>query len=325
MPNNPVRRLTFRKLIVLIIVFSLTSALGIVLAGYGSLDLIPSGQYVKTQANEAMSGQICPFSINFSEPFDMMLSDGVTFRLTGYDLANGFYLNKMGLLMFDNISDSQFSIHFYNQKMYVSADIRDPENNPIAQIVNNTWRTVNPSYALSYWDRNYNAYAFEVIDSKGKPTFAVAMVGPNRIRFGGLFYYNQNGSIYVGALPDGTAGVCINAGSDMHQEDNIIWTTLFKYPALTNPINVGVMKNPIYPANNPMAEADAKIQLGYDIFYSGSILTAFSLVVLPMAMAAFMEKRKKPQSVPTVVQYYTNYYYGNRQKGSRRKRKGRKR
>ncbi|MFB3888109.1 MAG: hypothetical protein ACE14S_01345 [Candidatus Bathyarchaeia archaeon] len=321
MPKNPALSLSTGTLIVLIIVFGSMTAFGIVLAGYGSLDLIPSGQYVKVQANEAMRGEICPFSVDFNQPFDLLLSDNVTFRLTGFTLESGFYLNRIGLLMFENVSDSQFSIHFYNQKMYVNADIRDSENKPIANIVNNTWTTVNPSYALSYWDRNYNGYAFEIVNSKGTPTFAVAMVGPNRIRLNGLFYYTSGGSVYVGALPDGTAEICFNAPY-MHQEDNISWATLFKYPVLTNPANVGVINKPIYPTDNPLAEAEVKIQAGYNFFYFGSIITAFSLVVLPMAVTALQEKCRKPQpSVQPIIQYYNTYYYHRRKKRGKKSRR----
>jgi len=184
--------------------------------------LVPIGGLVteigwtnRQNAIMSMNGELIPFDVDLSKPFDIMLSAGVTFQYSNIDLANGFNLSTIfpfGI----NFVDDQFRIQFMNNKISVSADIRNSNNTIIAQIVNNEWKTVSPD-TLLFWDRNYNAYAFEIIGSNNIPTLQVIMVGSNRIQIGGLFY-TQTGSIYIAPAPDG-AMMYVNVG-EQHQEYN---------------------------------------------------------------------------------------------------------
>ena len=119
--------------------------------------------------------------------------------------------------------------------MLLSATLRDSKGNIIAEIVNNTWSTVDRHYQLSFNDRNYNAYAFEIIRSDGVPMFQVAMVGSNKIQIGGIFYSTNPkiGEVDIAPLSNGTAVMSFNLNDTELEAEHI--PTLFKYPCLTRP------------------------------------------------------------------------------------------
>jgi hypothetical protein len=242
--------------------------IGAVLVAYGTLIAVPIGWQQYNSAIMTLNGELIPFSVDMSKPFDVMLSAGVIFQYSGTDLANGFDLSTAPLFAVFNFASNQFQIQFTNNKMFVSANIKNSNNTLIAQIVNNTWKTVNPD-TLLFWDRNYNAYAFEIIGSTGKPTLQVIMVGPNKIQIGGLFY-TKTGSIYIAPEPDG-AMLYVNVG-DQHLEEEAAIQTIFKYPALTNSSNLGKMINPIYPSSDPLSEPIRTIIFGVALFIIGTIL-----------------------------------------------------
>lgn len=215
--------------------------------------LVPIGGFVvdigwndRTNAIMAMNGELIPFDVDTSKPFDILLSAGVVFQYSRIDLANGFNLSTIFPFNIDFVDD-QFRIQFINNKMSVSADIRNSNNTIIAQIVNNEWKTVNPD-TLLFWDRNYNAYAFEIIGSNNIPTLQVIMVGPNKIQIGGLFY-TRTGSIYIAPAPDG-AIMYVNVG-DQHREYGQNVSRIFYYPALTNPNNLERWLIPFIPQAIP--------------------------------------------------------------------------
>jgi len=288
------------------------------LAGYGSIDLIPSGQEEKTEAVKALNGEIIPFEIDLNQSFRVCLSPQIDwFNYSIEDLSKGIELRSV---LYDKIATDQFKIQFIDNRLMVSATIRDSNKNIIAQIVNNTWKTVDPSYQLAFWDRNYNAYAFEIIGSNYIPTFQVIMFGPNKIQIGGLFYLEGGGSIYITPLKNGDAVIYVNPPNE-HREENETITTIFNYPCMTKPENLGKMVDPIYPSDDPLAAANSKIQIGYSLFYGGSVLAAFSLTIFSLAIAALFEKRK-PQAKPTtIIQHHYNYYLDRKRKKRKRKKR----
>jgi hypothetical protein len=302
MSKKQKRKPSLKKHIILLSVLVFLIVIGVVLAGYGSLDLIPSGENDKENAIKALNGEINPFDIDYGKPFDIMISDGVTFQYNDLNLSKGFYLNQIPGLGVLNVTYSQFQIQFVSKKMFVSADIRDSKNNPIVQIVNNTWNTVDPHYALAFWDRNYNAYTFEAINSLGIPILHIAMVGSNKIRLDGLFY-TQKGSVYIGANSDGSAVFVINVRPDQHLEENYSYATLFRYPAMTNSSNLGKMLNPYYPSSDPLSEPNSRIQLGYEFYYGGTILGIISTTLLAIPITNIIRilwrkpKPKKPVQI----------------------------
>jgi hypothetical protein len=73
----------------------------------------------------------------------------------------------------------------------ISANITNSENEVVAYIQNNTWKSVSPD-SMQIGDRNYNAYAFEIVDMNYVPIFNVRIVGPNDIQIGSVFEGNNS-------------------------------------------------------------------------------------------------------------------------------------
>jgi hypothetical protein len=202
-----------------------------------------------------------------------LLSQGVAFEYNSTDLANGFNLTSLFPFGID-FTDTTFSIKFIDDKMYVSTDVRDSNNTLIAEIVNNEWKTVNPD-TLQFWDRNYNNYAFEIIGSNNIPTLQVIMVGSNEIQVGGLFF-TQTGSIYIAPMINGSGTrLFINVG-DKHQEYNTTIPTIFKYPCLTNPDNLGEMNSSFYPSSNPLLIPTFEFGLGIILMVISALISYFA-------------------------------------------------
>ena len=226
--------------------------LGAILTTYGGLYLVPTGQQEKNNAEMTLSSEIIPFNVDYTQPFDIMLSSSLHFLYNVSDLANGFDLSTLPPFTAMKLVPYQLRIRFDNDKMLVSATVRNSNGTIIAQIVDNEWKTVNPD-TLLFWDRNYNAYAFEIIGINNRPTLQVIMVGPNAIQIGGLLF-TKTGSVYIAPAPDG-ADIYVNLGNQ-HREDNATIQTIFQYPCLTDPNNLGKMNNPVYPSSNPLAQAN---------------------------------------------------------------------
>ena len=199
--------------------------------------LIPVGFQNRQDAINALNGQLNPFSVNTSKPFDLMLSSGTAFQFNISDLASGVDLST--LLWPLQLASDQIKINFNNNKMLVSGDLKDADNDTIAQIVNNTWDAVNPQYKLSFWDRNYNTYAFEIIRSDGVPMLQVAMIGNNKIQIGGIFYSPKFGIIDIAPASQADMKKGIGASINVNLNDSTIEAenipTLFKYPCLNPP------------------------------------------------------------------------------------------
>lgn len=308
------RTLKKKTLIALIIILLTFFVTGTLIAGEGSLNLIPNGQRDKTQAVMALNGQIIPFKIDPTKSFRICLSQSIDwFNYSIDDLANGIDLRSV---IYNKIVPDQFKIQFVDSKLVVSALIKDSNNETIAEIVNNEWKTVDPHYQLAFWDRNYNAYAFEIIGSNNRPTFQVIMIGDNKIQIGGVFYLEDGGYIFISPQKNGDAMIYKNEMPPSNETS----LTIFKYPCLTQPDNLGKMINPIYPSSNPVVEADWEIQLGYVLFYGGSILAAISLTLLPFPIAALISNSKKQQKPPQTATHYHDYYW-NRNRRNRGKKK----
>jgi len=187
-----------------------------------------------------------------------------------------------------NLTIDQFQIQFIDDKLSVSANIRNSDNVTIARIVNNEWKTVDPS-TLLFWDRNYNAYAFEIIGSNDIPTLQVIMVGSNKIQIGGLFY-TRTGRIYIQPMERGA--VLWKNPTDQQLEDADI-LRIFKYPALTNPDNLGKIVDPNYPSSDPLAESTLIMVFGFVLASLGTILFAFGFDIYKNSEKKTDKKRKR--------------------------------
>lgn len=254
--------------------------------------LIPIGRDAREKAIKTLHGELIPFNVDMSKPFTVMLSADVEFSYGRVDLANGFDLNDIFPFKL-NLTTDQFKIEFIDNRISVSANIKNSENVTIAQIVNNEWKTVNPD-TLLFWDRNYNAYAFEIIGSNNVPTLQVIMVGPNAIQLGGLFY-TQTGRIYI--QPMETGAVMWKNPTDQQLEDaNIL--TIFRYPALTNPDNLGKLINPIYPSSDPLTKSTWIIVSGFVLAPLGTILFAFGFHIYKSSEKKTDKERKRKIGQP---------------------------
>jgi hypothetical protein len=255
------------KGVILLVLGSIITALGGV--------IITVGLEARQNAILALDGQLSPFPIDTSKQFVVQLgktkgNELTDISFTSEQLANGIDMNQV----FPAASGvgapflmNQLKITFLDNKLKVSTIIKDSDNRTIAEIINNEWKTVNPD-TLMYWDRNYNAYAFEIIDSDNIPTFQVLMIGPNRIQIGGLFF-TSHGTIYFEPRDDGCI-LHINQTIADLQIANI--QTLMKHPALTNPDNLGKMTEAYYPSSNPLAESTWTILSGITSAIVGPIL-----------------------------------------------------
>lgn len=265
---------------------------------YSTFVIVPEGQQEKTEAIKTLNGELIPFKVDQSQPFHLVLGPNTSFVFSWQSLAEGIDFNKY--LPTLNMTSDQFKIKLDNNKLYVSATIRDSEGKIITEIVNNTWQTVDPHYQLSFWDRNYNAYAFEVISSSYVPMLQVAMISSYEIQFGGLFY-TKDGPFRISPTAEGYAAFTFYPKNWTLQQidENATIPLLFNYPALTNASNLGKIKNPIYPANDPLAQANGKIQWGLILQIAGSLIIAIFGVAFPVVIV-IKEKSKnhKEENIP---------------------------
>lgn len=230
-----------RKIAIVIIILGV---LGLATAAFGAF-FLTVGWGERQNAIAISKGELNPFKVDMSKPFEVIYggSLGIVYD-NPYDLEDGINLSRV--ISFGSCyAGNNFKIHFVDNKLSVTDEIKNSDNVTIAQIVDNNWKA-DPNSQLFY-ARNYNAYAFEIIDSDQTPITQVIMVGPNKLQIGGLLCYNEFGPIY--ALSTGIMADPSN--EDLH---SLINTKIFRYPA-TNPDNLGKMVNSLYPESDPLSES----------------------------------------------------------------------
>ncbi len=237
----------------------------------------------------ALDGELNPFPIDTSKPFVVQLgktegNELTDISFTSEQLANGIDMNHV----FPAASGvgapflmNQLKITFSDNKLGISTVIKDSDNRTIAEIINNEWKTVNPD-TLMFWDRNYNAYAFEIIDCDNIPTFQVLIVGSNRIQIGGLFY-TAHGTLYFEPRDD---GCLLHINQTIADLQNAKIQTLMKHPALTNPENLGKMTEAYYPSSNPLSES-------IWILFTGVVLAIIGPILFSIGFEKYKANIKK--------------------------------
>ncbi len=148
--------------------------------------LVPEGQQEKQNVIFAVRGKlISPYAINISEPFTISIGTLSTSHiLTASELANGIDLTRFINIVWNNETVSfPLQIHFSNNTLLVSAVVRDASDRILVNIIDNEWKSESPDSML-IWDRNYNAYAFEVIDRDKIPVLQILMRENNSILIG---------------------------------------------------------------------------------------------------------------------------------------------
>ena len=231
--------------------------------------LFAEGWQERQNALSSNRGEISPSSaIDPTKPLFVELGGlGNNFNVT--ELANGIDLTRLFHLQQGNKTFNNFpvQISFVGNKLSISAEIKNSDNATIARIVDNNWATVNPD-TLLIWDRNYNSYAFEVIDSNKIPVLQVLLAGQNRILIGCNLW--QQG---IAAFFTLTKGFSFYSDGNVTQEkiQDLRSSTIFKYPSnkhlgetvdnLQSLVdlsysygNPSPSNNP-YPISNPLADS----------------------------------------------------------------------
>ncbi len=158
-----------------ILIIALGSIIGTFIMYYAGQLKLEEQKLLTTETGSLDTPKIDP-----SKPITIQLG-GFIFTPSLNDLENGFDPRKVANLGFDY----PFTISVKDNQLFVSAEIKNEKNETVAIIVDNQW-TVNNDPIIAR-DRNYNAYAFEVIDSKLIPRLQVIIEPNNMIYVGGYF------------------------------------------------------------------------------------------------------------------------------------------
>lgn len=235
-------------------------AFGIVLVALGTI-LITYGFELRDMELRVMKGELIPFEVDPQKPIEIQVG-GIHVITTIDELSEGFNLTRYVNLGFEY----PFQIELKDGKFLTSVEIRNADGEMIAKIVDNQW-VVNENKVIAR-DRNYNAYAFEVIDSDLVPVIQVFFTPQNKMYLGGLFYV-PTGRMLV--TPNSTI---LNPSSDDIKE-NI--QPIFLYPSEEH---LGAM------VNQPPAitRSTWTIFTGAVLFFLGSLISSGSVI---------QKKRKK--------------------------------
>jgi hypothetical protein len=199
-------------------IFAMIGVVGVFLIGYG--------WHLRGIEIGIMKGEILPFNVDPNEDIEVQVG-GVHVVTTFDGLSEGFNLTRYVYLGFDY----PFQIKFQNGKFLISTVIRNEEGEIIAKIANNSW-VVNDNHIIAR-DRNYNSFAFEVIDSDLNPVIQVIFSPNNKMYLGGL-YYVPSGRMLL--TPEATI---LNPSSSQIAEKT---QPIFVYPSEKN---LGLMVNGI--------------------------------------------------------------------------------
>ncbi len=188
--------------------------IGIMLTVSGPI-FVREGFRLRDMELKAMKGEIIPFEIDPQEPIEVHIG-GFHVILTMDELEEGFNLRRYISLGFDY----PFKIVLEERKFLTSVEIPNANGQMIAKIVDNQW-VVHENKVIAR-DRNYNAYAFEVINSDLVPVIQVVYTPENKMYLGGFFYV-PNGTMLV------TPNATIINPLDMDTSEHI--EPIFKYPS----------------------------------------------------------------------------------------------
>jgi len=196
--------------------FAIIGVIGVFLISYGF--------YLRGIEIAIMKGEIIPFKVDPNENIEVQIG-GIHVITTIDKLSEGFNLTRYVNLGFDY----PFQIKLQNGKFLISTVVRNEEGEIIAKIVDNNW-VVNENRIIAR-DRNYNSYAFEVINSDLIPVIQIVFYPQNKMYLGGLFYVPSGRMLLT---PETT--IFNPSSSDVAEENQKI----FVYPSEQN---LGLMVN----------------------------------------------------------------------------------
>lgn len=266
-------------------IFIMLTVIGIILHYHGN-NVVFEGRQEKEKILSAYRGTLTPtYSINLSQPFTVSIGT-ISTNFTVDELVNGIDLTN-----FIHIEVNQkiviFPVKFTLEGniIHVYAEIKDENNKTIGKVIDNDWWVANPQSTASVWDRNYNAFAFELIDGNKIPVLQISMRQQNKIDIG-FSLYSQGLPYYFGI----TMGTLIGQPSDEDLQQ-IRSSTLFLYPSDDF---IGELRDSTGSTNNILADVNKKIQLGNNLAIIGSILAAiFGISVGSFIIAVLRERGKK--------------------------------
>jgi len=234
---------------------------GIVLVAIGTI-LIAHGFQLRDLELRVMKGELIPFEVDSQKPIEIQIG-GIHVIATLDELGKGFNLSQY---VYWEGFDYPFKIVLKEGSFLISVTIYNANGEIVAKIVDNQW-VVNENKIIAR-DRNYNAYAFEVIDSDLVPVVQVVFSPQNKMYLGGLFY-GPTGRMFV------TPNVTIFNPSSDDIKQSI--QPIFLYPSEEH---LGAM------VNQPPAITKSTwvISTGAVLFILGSVISSGSLI---------QEKRKK--------------------------------
>jgi hypothetical protein len=138
-----------------------------------------------------LAGELTAPLTDYQKLFELHLgSNAFAYNLS--QLNEGINLKSIINLGFDY----PFRIRFDEGKVLISAEVRNQAGDLVAEIIDNNW-AVNSNTTIAH-DKNFNEYAFEVIDSNSIPILQVSVRNFNEIHVGGLFYV-PNGRLLIGS------------------------------------------------------------------------------------------------------------------------------
>lgn len=240
---------------------------------------------LREKAIMAVKGELMPFEMDMSKDF-VIDEGGNTVVHSAQELAQGIDAT-FGI----GIGFSwPFKIVFNDNKILISADIIDSNNELVGYIRNNTWKSVSPD-SVQIGDRNYNDYAFEIIDANMAPIFDVRVVGPNEIQIGGLFH---NGNM-TALISNNGGGVWSNPSN---QQISALLTPMFNYPSnshfgeLFNPTIAQKSTNIL--ADKAQSESNLFSILGYALAFIGALfVTIFGVEIVVTTKTKETENKRR--------------------------------
>jgi hypothetical protein len=260
--------MSIRK-ILLVIIGAILSATG-TYVGY-------IGWQERIDALNAVRGElISPYPVNILERFNISIGTiGTSYSYA--ELKNGIDLTRLVNIQVGNQTTSfPVKIDFIDNKLSVSAMIKNAKNETLTQIENNEWKSLSPDNML-IWDRNYNSYAFEVLDPNHIPALQVLMGQQNTVSLG-FSLYAQGIPIFFTV----TKGTYMYPSPEEIQE--IKNATLFKYPSSKYPNEL--TNSTGYPSSDLLARSTW-------VMVTGGILGALGLTAIGVVGINDQKKRRR--------------------------------
>lgn len=274
--------------------------IGILLAFFGN-DMWTTASQEQQNALDPYSGQLTPYyKIDPTQPITVEFGGAIN-NYTAQELAQGINLADHALVIQTQNGTMRFPISIIfglDNTIQITAQIYDKNGNLITNIVENNWQAPKvESNEIKIKDKNYNSYAFEVLDTNGIPLLQVIMGAKNEIRIG-YSLYNQGIPIYA-LLP---IGFCMNADPSPTYLQMLRNATIFVYPSEDH---LGELKSipdwargypiqTVYPENSPLTDINNKKIVGLLMYIGGAFIGA--VVTVDIGAEFLKTKLKKGQS-----------------------------